>query len=148
MIKEVFEKYKEIIMYLIIGVLTTVFSWVAYAVFVKVMPMAVANAFSWFVTVLFAYITNKLFVFESKSWEWKLVVREAVSFFGARAATGVFEVVAQPAFYAVGLKQSWLGVEGLAAKVLTSAIVMVLNYVCSKLFVFKKKESGDRIVEK
>lgn len=137
---ELFQEYKEIIMYLIIGVLTTVFSWIVYAVFVTVMPMAVANALSWFVTVLFAYITNKMFVFDSKSWEWRLVVRESISFFGARGATGVFEVVAQPAFYAIGLDQSWLGVEGMAAKILTSAIVMVLNYVCSKLFVFRGKK--------
>lgn len=137
---ELFQEYKEIIMYLIIGVLTTVFSWIVYAVFVTVMPMAVANALSWFVTVLFAYITNKMFVFDSKSWEWRLVVRESISFFGARGATGVFEVVAQPAFYAIGLDQSWLGVEGMAAKILTSAVVMVLNYVCSKLFVFRGKK--------
>ncbi|MBO5483661.1 MAG: GtrA family protein [Lachnospiraceae bacterium] len=137
---ELFQEYKEIIMYLIIGVLTTVFSWIVYAVFVRVMPMAVANALSWFVTVLFAYVTNKLFVFDSKSWEWRLVVRESISFFGARGATGVFEVVAQPAFYAIGLNQSWLGVEGMAAKILTSAVVMVLNYVCSKLFVFRGKK--------
>lgn len=137
---ELFQEYKEIIMYLIIGVLTTVFSWIVYAVFVTVMPMAVANALSWFVTVLFAYVTNKLFVFDSKSWEWRLVVRESISFFGARGATGVFEVVAQPAFYAIGLDQSWLGVEGMAAKILTSAVVMVLNYVCSKLFVFRGKK--------
>lgn len=89
---------------------------------------------------MFAYVTNKLFVFDSKSWEWRLVVRESISFFGARGATGVFEVVAQPAFYAIGLNQSWLGVEGMAAKILTSAVVMVLNYVCSKLFVFRGKK--------
>lgn len=139
-IKELFSAYKEIIMYIIVGVVTTVFNWVVYAVFVRVMPMALANALSWFVTVLFAYVTNKLFVFESRSWELQVVAKESVSFFGARAATGVFEVVAQPTFYAIGLRQSLLGVEGLVAKVLTSAIVMVLNYVCSKLFVFREKK--------
>lgn len=132
-----YKKYKEIIMYLIVGVVTTVFSWVTYAIFVKFMPMAVANALSWFVTVLFAYITNKVFVFESRSWEMAVVAKEAASFFGARAATGVFEIIAQPTFYAIGMQQVILGVEGLAAKILTSAIVMVLNYIFSKLFVFK-----------
>ncbi len=142
-LKELFIKYKEIIMYLIIGVVTTVFSWITYALFVPFMPMAVANALSWFVTVLFAYFTNKIFVFESKSWKWQLVLKESIAFFGSRALTGVFEVVAQPAFYWMGLDQPWLGIEGFAAKVLTSAVVMVLNYICSKLFVFRKnaKES-------
>lgn len=139
-IKELFIAHKEIIMYLIVGVATTVFNWVVYALFVLIMPMVFANALSWFVTVLFAYVTNKLFVFESKSMEPGVIAREAAAFFGARAATGVFEVVAQPTFYAIGLNQSILGVEGLAAKVLTSAIVMVLNYVFSKLFVFRSKK--------
>lgn len=138
--KELFTAYREIIMYLIVGVITTVFNWVVYAVFVKWMPMAVANALSWFVTVVFAYVTNKIFVFDSRSWNLQIVIKEAVAFFGARAATGVFEVVAQPTFYALGLKQSIFGVKGLWAKVLTSAIVMVLNYICSKLFVFREKK--------
>ena len=140
-IKELFLKYRELIMYFIVGVATTFFNWVVYAVFVKLMPMIPANALSWFVTVLFAYVTNKLFVFDSRSWKPAVVAKESISFFGARAATGVFEVVAQPTFYYIGLKQSILGVEGLAAKVLTSAIVMVLNYVCSKLFVFRERQS-------
>ncbi len=137
---ELWKKYKEIVMYLVVGVITTVFNWVVYAIFVKIMPMVVANALSWFVTVLFAYITNKIFVFESRDWSLNVVMKESASFFGARAATGVFEIVAQPTFFAIGLNQSLLGVEGLVSKVLTSAIVMVLNYVCSKLFVFKDKK--------
>lgn len=137
--KEMFLGHKEIIMYFIVGVITTLFNWAVYAVFVRLMPMALANALSWFVTVLFAYVTNKLFVFESRSWRPEVVAKESISFFGARAATGVFEVVAQPAFYYMGLRQSIMGVEGLASKVLTSAIVMVLNYICSKLIVFREK---------
>jgi putative flippase GtrA len=142
-------RYKELIMYVLVGVLTTLFNWVVYAAFVRFMPMVIANALSWFVTVLFAYITNKLFVFESKSWKISLVIFESLAFFGARALTGVFEIVAQPTFYHLGLRQSILGVKGLLAKVLTSAIVMVLNYICSKLFVFrdqnvKKKEQEDQ----
>ena len=132
-----YKKYKEIIMYLIVGVVTTVFSWVTYAIFVIFMPMIAANALSWFVTVLFAYITNKVFVFESRSWEGAVVAKEAASFFGARAATGVFEIIAQPTFYAIGMQQVIFGVEGLAAKILTSVVVMILNYIFSKLFVFK-----------
>ncbi len=141
--KEFFLKHKEIIMYLIVGVIPTVFSWVTYALFVRGVPVSAANVLSWVVTVLFAYVTNKVLVFESRSWEWQLVVREAVSFFGSRAATGVFEILAFPAFYYIGLNQPMLGVDGLPAKILTSVIVMVLNYICSKLFVFRgtqKKE--------
>lgn len=140
-IAEQFKKYKEIIMYLIVGVITTVFSWITYAIFIRFMPMIVANALSWFVTVLFAYITNKVFVFESRSWKLMLVIREGLAFFGSRAATGVFEVLFQPALYAVGVRQSLFGVKGFVAKIITSAVVMVLNYVCSKLFVFREKKN-------
>lgn len=146
------KKYREIIMYLIVGVITTVFSWVSYAVFLKVLsalysgrlfgwitPMMLANVLSWFTTVLFAYITNKILVFESRSWRPDIVWKEAAGFFGSRAATGVFEVVAQPAFYAWGLNQSLLGVDGLASKILVSAVVMVLNYIFSKLLVFRRQ---------
>lgn len=137
--KKLFVAHKEIIMYMIVGLVTTVFSWVVYALFESVMPMFFANALSWFVTVVFAYITNKILVFESRSWKLRVVIQEAVAFFGARGLTGVFEIVAQPAFYAMGLRQAILGVDGLVSKVLVSAIVMVLNYVCSKLFVFRNR---------
>lgn len=80
--KKFWNKYKEIITYIIFGVLTTVVSWATYNVFVGAvkMPVWLGNALSWICAVTFAYVTNKLWVFESKSWNIKLVVKEIISF--------------------------------------------------------------------
>ena len=69
-IKELLLKYKEVIMYLIFGVATTLVNWIVYSLLMKtsVVNMTVSNAIAWFTAVVFAYITNKLFVFESRSW--------------------------------------------------------------------------------
>ena len=150
-----YKKYKEIIRYLFWGVMTTVVSWLTYALFallfggltaeVHVFGLSVsaavllANALSWLCAVLFAYVTNKLWVFESKSWEMRVVWPELAKFFSSRAATGVLELVGVPLLTAVGLNQPILGVEGMLAKVIVTVVVVILNYVLSKLFVFKKQ---------
>lgn len=102
--------------------------------------MTISNAIAWFTAVVFAYITNKLFVFESKSWNVAEVWKEVVKFFGARITTGVIEIGGLPLLYYIGVKQSLFGVEGFAAKILVSVIVVILNYVFSKIFVFNKKD--------
>ena len=134
-IKRLLLKYKEVIMYLIFGVATTLVNWVVYSLL-----MTISNAIAWFTAVVFAYITNKLFVFESKSWNVAGVWKEVVKFFGARIATGVIEIGGLPLLYYIGVKQSLFGVEGFVAKILVSVIVVILNYVFSKIFVFNKKD--------
>ena len=76
--KTLWIKYKEVIMYLIFGVATTVVNWVAYSILMKGtgIPLAVSNAIAWLVSVIFAYVTNKLWVFESKSWKINEVWKE------------------------------------------------------------------------
>lgn len=141
-IKDLFIKYKEVIMYLIFGVATTLVNWIVYSLLMKtsVINMTVSNAIAWFAAVVFAYITNKIFVFESKSWNPAEVWKEVVKFFGARIATGVIEIVGLPLLYYIGVKQSIFGVEGFLAKILVSVIVVILNYVFSKIFVFSTKK--------
>ena len=141
-IKDLFIKYKEVIMYLIFGVATTLVNWIVYSLLMKtsVINMTVSNAIAWFMAVVFAYITNKIFVFESKSWNPAEVWKEVVKFFGARIATGVIEIVGLPLLYYIGVKQSIFGVEGFLAKILVSVIVVILNYVFSKIFVFSTKK--------
>ena len=80
---ELYKKYKEIINYLIFGVLTTVVSIGTYALFTKLFSInyLVSNILSWILAVLFAFITNKLFVFESKSKDKKQVTKEMINFF-------------------------------------------------------------------
>ncbi len=146
---------KEILMYLIFGVLTTVVSWGTYTLFVNGCKMSVfwANFVSWVCAVTFAYITNKLWVFNSKSWEVKFVIKEAISFFASRGATGVIEIVCVPLlvktsfdnlfynlFEKMGVGVKILFTDGIYSKIVVSFIIVILNYVFSKLIVFKNKK--------
>ena len=161
-IKDLFIKYKEIITYIIFGVLTTIVSWGSYTVFVHlfkaVLPnedvrIAVSNVLSWIAGVAFAYVTNKLWVFESKSWKPSLVIKEIVAFVASRGITGVIEIVCVPLlaktgfdnpFYhlveKLGLSAKILFTDGIYSKIALSVIVVVLNYVFSKLIVFRNKK--------
>ena len=149
------KRSKEIISYLFWGVMTTIVSWVTYSasalllkgitwqisIFNLNMPMVVfvSNIISWIFAVSFAFVTNKMWVFQSKSWGKEQWIAECVKFVSARIATGIFEIVAVPLIFAVGINQSIFGVEGLAAKIVISVIVIILNYVLSKVFVFKSE---------
>ena len=141
-IKELYLKYKEIVNYLIFGAATTFVSWATYALFVGAMHMAVmpGNVLSWVCAVTFAFVTNKLWVFESKSWAWPGWLKEAASFFAGRVFSGLVELGGLPFLMWLGLDQSLFGVEGMAAKVTVSIVVIILNYFISKFWVFRKKE--------
>lgn len=141
-IKNLFIKYKEIIMYLIFGVLTTAVNWVVYSLLVKLcgVNITVSNIIAWFASVIFAFVTNKIWVFESKSWEIKLAFKEFCSFVASRLATGVIEWVGLPLLVKLGVDQTIFGIEGFVAKVVVSVIVVILNYVFSKLITFRTKK--------
>ena len=147
--KGISSNLKEIVVYLFVGGLTTVISWVSYALFEmlfsgvianSVMLASVANVLSWIIAVAFAFITNKLWVFESKSFKAGVVLKEAGTFVASRVATCCLEWFGLPLVMLIGFDQALFGIEGMVAKVLISVIVVILNYVFSKLFVFKKKE--------
>ncbi len=127
-------------MYLLFGALTTLVSLVSYSLAVELLPfgITVASGISWVIAVTFAFITNKLFVFESKSREFKPVLREALSFFAARIISGVVEIFLPELLFKLGLDFSLFGVTGLVAKIIVNVIVIILNYVFSKLWVFRK----------
>lgn len=144
--KEWILKYREIIMYLIMGGLTTVVSWGTYTLFAWILPIQnqdflilTANVLSWLFAMSFAYITNKIWVFESKSWERQFLIREFGMFVSARLLTGIFEVLAVPGLVWLGCDHAILGVPGMLSKVIVSIIVVLLNYVFSKLFIFKRQ---------
>lgn len=156
-IKDMFIKYKEIIMYLFIGGLTTVINWISYAICTKTISAGsaisnfingsvepdtinifLANVISWIVAVAFAYITNKLFVFESFNWKPAFVLRELSLFISSRIITGLLEIFGVPFLVGIGLDQKLFGVEGMVCKLIVSILVVILNYVFSKLFIFKK----------
>ena len=93
---------------------------------------------SWLCATAFAFVTNKLWVFRSKSWNKKIVFTELSKFVSARMATGIFELIAVPLLVKIGLNQTILDVEGMFSKILVSIIVVILNYLLSKIFIFKK----------
>lgn len=141
MIIGLLKKYKEVILYLIFGVATTVVNWISYAVCNKTgIGMNISNVIAWVLAVIFAYITNKIFVFESKSMKLEVLLPEVGKFVGARVVTGVIEIVGLPLLVYLGVRQTVFGVEGFLAKILVSVIVVILNYVFSKIFVFKCEE--------
>lgn len=143
-IQELFIKYKEIIMYLIFGVGTTAVNWIIYTVIVvsgREVNLTVANIIAWGGAVAFAYITNKLWVFESKSWNPKIVWKELGMFLSARIFSGIFEIGLFPVLVWMGMNQSIFGVEGMLAKIVIGVLVIVLNYIFSKLLIFRKKEA-------
>lgn len=147
-IKDIYFKYKEIILYIIFGVLTTVVSFVSYGILTKLIHLqseiagiAVANVISWICAVLFAFVTNKIWVFESRTGELKAVLSEFWKFVAARLLTGALEWFGVPLMVYIGLNQTVFGVKGMLSKLTVSVAVVILNYVFSKIFVFRKKKS-------
>ena len=133
-------KNREIIIYIIVGGATTLVDWGVYAVLAAIdININISNILAWAAAVVFAFFTNKLFVFESKSFEPALVTKEAVLFFGARVFSGILEIIGLPLLLWLGLDQSLFGIDGFLAKILLSVIVMILNYIFSKLWIFKEK---------
>lgn len=132
--KELLKKYKEVIMYLIFGVLTTIVNIVAYEIFANVIKIdyLISNAIAWFLSVLFAYITNRIFVFESKTKKIKELIREIASFFGFRLLSGAMDMGFMYLFVTIMQFNDSL------MKILVNIIVVILNYIFSKLFIFKK----------
>ena len=127
---------REMISYLIFGVLTTVVNLVVFQLCDAVLGIyyIAANVIAWIIAVIFAYVSNKLFVFESKSWELKLVVREVISFGSARILSLLFET----GFIALTVEV--MGMPKFISKIIASIFVVIINYVASKLFIFKKKK--------
>ena len=130
-------KYKEIINYLIFGVLTTLVNFVVYIIFARLLHTneTLSNAIAWIISVLFAYITNKIYVFDSKEKEFKKIIKEIIAFFGCRAFSGVVDI---GSFYLLVDK---LGVNDIIAKILIAVFVVILNYIFSKLLIFKKSDN-------
>ena len=129
---ELYLKYKEIINYLIVGGLTTVVSVVSYALFRLFIPNYLAcTILSWIASVLFAYFTNRIFVFESKDQK---VLKEFIKFVSCRLLTLGTEIVVM--FILVDL----LKLNDMISKILVQFIIVVLNYILSKIIVFRKKK--------
>lgn len=141
MIHKILSKYKEQISYLFFGGLTTLVNWVVYTISLELfhVKIEIGNIIAWLVAVIFAYITNKLFVFQSKNLNLKTNLKELTLFFASRITSGIVEILGFPLLYYTGLNQSFFNIDGFIAKIVISIIVIILNYIFSKLIVFKKK---------
>ncbi|MCQ2483904.1 MAG: GtrA family protein [Clostridia bacterium] len=161
------KKFKEIFLYLVFGVLTTVVNLVVFKCFENLTHVLIVNIIAWVVSVAFAFFTNKLFVFESKSWKSNIVAKEAISFVSARLFSlgveelGIFLMITVFKLTpTLGRFAAWCldltkivkitmpdllyqKLDGtMMVKLILAVIVVIMNYVFSKLIIFKKKDEA------
>ena len=136
LIKKVFNK--ETITYIIFGILTTIVNYIVYYLLYKYTGMdpLAYNTIAWAAAVIFAFFTNKLFVFESKSFKPSVIFRELATFVSAR----LLSLALEEAFLALTVKV--MEIHELIAKLIIAVIVVIVNYFASKLLIFRK-EKGD-----
>ena len=131
----------EVIMYLIAGVLTTVVNYVVYFLMPRFesngLDIVLANTVSWIAAVLFAFVVNKIFVFDSPEWNLRTLYREFLPFVAARLLSWGFDTLFL--YVTVGL----LNFNEPLCKILSNVIVLIMNYVASKFFIFKKKKPAE-----
>ncbi len=130
---------KETILYLVFGVLTTIIniavaklSYDALDYISPVLQTALSNCIAWIAGLIFAFITNKLYVFESKSFDTKVLIKEASSFTGARLLSLIVDLLGM--YLLVNIS----GFNFTISKIVMNVVVVIINYVLSKLFIFKK----------
>ena len=136
MIKKLWFKYKELFFYGVFGVGATVINIVSYRVLANIFGkkyFLIANIIAWILAFIFAFITNKLFVFESKSWEAQIAMNEFVGFLSARLATGILDTVLMWFFVSV------ISLDDTLSKIIINILVIIINYIASKFFIFKKE---------
>lgn len=138
-IKSLYKKYEEILNYLVVGGLTTVVSLATYFICVHTfleasnsIELQIANIISWVFAVAFAYITNRIFVFKSKSKDY---LKEIISFLSSRILTLLMDMGIMFLYVTILNGNDTIG------KLISQVVITIANYVFSKLFVFKKKDS-------
>ena len=137
----IYKKYQEFINYLIVGVLTTLVSIFTYFILSLILDInnnilfILANIISWICAVVFAYITNKRFVFNSATFNRKEEIKVFSLFVSSRITTLLIELI----FMFLTVKVLLLNDK--ISKVIAQIIVIILNYIISKIFVFKKKKN-------
>ena len=135
-------KYREIVLYLVFGVLTTLVNFVVYYPLINLVHVSesfapvylqIVNTVAWAASVAFAFVTNKKYVFDSKAKDKKTLWREIPSFVGAR----VFSLLVEAAI--LGIFVSWLGFSENIFKLVAAVFVVIMNYFFSKFLIFIKK---------
>lgn len=137
-ILELYKKHEEIVNYIIVGIMTTVVSWIVYAVSIWTfldsqdpVQLQIANILCWASGVAFAYVTNRKFVFKSTE---KNILKEAAQFSTSRISTLLLDM------FVMFVMVTVMGINDIISKFVSSVLVTVSNYLISKLFVFHKKK--------
>ena len=136
LVTKYYVKYKEIINYLVCGGLTTLINFITYIIFKRTMCLdeVLSSGLEWFIAVVFAYVVNKIFVFESKTKQIKSLIKECAAFISCRIISGILCDVGTFAFMV-----KILHIHDIISKVVTQIMVIILNYVFSKFLIFRKK---------
>ena len=138
-IHAIITKYYDLIAYLFFGALTTLVNYAVYLPCYNWLGWSatVSNVIAWVVAVAFAFLTNKPFVFKSHDWSAKTLWPELTKFVGCRLGSGALETLI--IFVAVDCLRPEDALWGNVVKLITSVLVVIVNYVGSKLLVFRKK---------
>ncbi|MEE3462006.1 MAG: GtrA family protein [Lachnospiraceae bacterium] len=136
LIIKLWNKYKDMIPYAIFGVLTTIVNIVSYWALAHPLHIGVmvSTILAWFISVLFAYLTNRKWVFHSEAHGIREISREIISFFACRAGTELIDLACMWIFADI------MGLNDVVIKTLANVIVIILNYVASKFMIFKHKD--------
>lgn len=126
---------KEVMIYLIFGVLTTLVNIITYWILVNILHMdyKLATSIAWLLSVLFAFITNKLYVFNSKSMLPQILFREFLTFFFFRLFSYLIDLIMMIVMV------EWLLMDDLYAKILANIVVVIMNFFASKFLIFRSR---------
>ena len=130
------KRTRELLLYLLFGGLTTLVNFVIYTLTVNLLGITGSNAVAWVVAVLFAFFTNRLWVFQNRE---KHLLSQLTAFVGGRALSGVLEIFLPALLVEWGLRQTAFDIPGFWAKATVSVLVVLLNYFFGKYIVFKNK---------
>ena len=133
-------RHRDVVAYLLLGGCTTVVNIACYYLCAHAAHLStgVSTVVAWIVSVAFAYVTNKRWAFDSRSWQVRTVLREAAAFTSCRLATGLFDI----GFMLITVDR--LHLNDFWMKVVANAVVVVANYVASKWLIFRKGNASDR----
>lgn len=128
--------YKEQILYIIFGVLTTVLNFLVYIIFTRDFEanFLISNAVAWLLAVIFAFVTNKIYVFNSTDYNIRFIMKEFLEFTISRIITGLLDIGLLYLFVSI------IGMNDLISKIIIGVIITILNYVVSKMYVFRGGE--------
>lgn len=140
-----YRKHQEGMRYLVFGALTTVVNIITYTILASLVLKGIENdsvrvniseIIAFIISVIFAYVTNKLYVFDSKTNGFKDFIREITSFFSCRILTEIISILMMNAAV-------WLSINDILMKVISNIVVIILNFVFSKIWIFKGKQKTE-----